>query len=304
MAGERQAGAEPSCVRTTRVVVALTLLAALGSGAPARADPVRYRDAIFGSAAVAPNMQYGTALDSSGNPVALLLDIYLPNGDNDTSRAAIVFAHGGGFTGGDRSDASITTLADAFARHGFVTVSIDYRTRLPGSPGTTMQDLIVGSLAGQPPAAMHDAQHDMQAAVRWMRANALTWGIDADRIIAGGVSAGASMALETAFSPDDPGSSGNPGYDSEVQGALSISGATDPRRIEPGAPPVMLFNGTNDTTAPYPTAALACAATTVMLNVCELQTYVGAGHNLDQFSDEIVDLGADFLCRRVLGGCA
>lgn len=290
-------------MRTARLLVCCTLLASI-KAVPASADGVRYRDPVFDAIRVVAGIPYGAAVDNFGMLRPLELDLYEPDDDTETSRPAIVFAHGGGFTGGSREDPSITALADAFARRGYVTVSIGYRIRPPGTPGSpTMQDLIVGSLAGRLPEAMHDAQHDMQAAVRWLRANAESLGIDPVAIAAGGISAGASMALETAFNPEDPGESGNPGFPSTVAAALSISGATDPRRIEMGAPPVILFNGTNDFTAPFPTALMTCAAATALSNVCELKPYIGSGHDLDPHRAEIIDLGADFLCRHVLDGC-
>ena len=43
---------------------------------------------------------------------------------------------------------------------------------------------------GECAAAVFDAQHDAQAAVRWLRANAATYGIDPDRIAIGGESGG------------------------------------------------------------------------------------------------------------------
>ena len=291
-------------MRATRSILILAVLAAVAAVAPARAE-VRYRDPIFAEVDVTPDLAYGEAFDNFDALVPLLLDLYVPSGDEATDRAAIVLAHGGGFTSGSRTDGSITALAREYASRGFVTVSIGYRTRPPGTPGSpTMQDLIVGSLAGELPDAMHDAQHDMQAAIRWMRDNAAELGVDPDLIIAGGISAGASMALETAYNAEDPGESGTPGVPSDIAAAISISGATDPRRIEMGAPAVMLFNGTHDTTAPYPTAVMACGAATALLNVCELQTYVGSGHDLDPHRAEIIDLSTDFLCRHVLSACA
>ena len=52
-----------------------------------------------------------------------------PTGDTVTSRPAIVWIHGGGFTGGDKTSAEIVAEANAFAKKGFVNVSINYRLR-------------------------------------------------------------------------------------------------------------------------------------------------------------------------------
>ena len=61
---------------------------------------LRYRDTVFSAVTVTSNLQYGSAVNQSGVNQALLLDLRQPTGDNRTSRPAIVFVHGGGFSGG------------------------------------------------------------------------------------------------------------------------------------------------------------------------------------------------------------
>lgn len=272
-------------------MLALTML--LGPAAPAEGS--RYLDPMF-SVTAERDVVYGRATNAAGAEQDLLLDLYAPAGDVETARPAIVFAHGGGFTGGSRTEDGIVELAEAFAARGYVTASISYRV----DPDLGYEELIVGSLAGEMPRAMRDAQHDMQAAVRWMRANAVDLGIDPDLIVAGGISAGASMALETAYNPDDPGASNDLDVSSEVAAAISSSGATDPRRIEGGRPPVMMFNGTNDTTAPYPLAVAACSVALARGNVCVLNTFFGEGHNLRPQNEAIIATSAAFLCLHVV----
>jgi dienelactone hydrolase len=216
-------------------------------------------------------------------------------------RPAIVWAHGGGFTGGAKDDAFIVSLATRFAQRGYVTASISYRIRPAGTPGSpTYADLILGSLAGELPDAMHDAQHDMQAAVRWFRANAAALRVDPAGIVVGGVSAGANMALESAFNPEDPGGSGTAGTPSDVAAAVSISGGADLRRIETSPPPVAMFNGTHDTTAPYPVAIETCAGIILHAGVCALTTYLQGEHDLSPQEADIVLRSAAFLCRHVV----
>jgi acetyl esterase/lipase len=48
-------------------------------------------------------------VNSSGVNQALLLDLRQPTGDTRTSRPALVFVHGGGFSGGDKASASRRT---------------------------------------------------------------------------------------------------------------------------------------------------------------------------------------------------
>jgi acetyl esterase/lipase len=283
-------------MRTARISVVCVALVALGTVLPARAG-TRYRDPVFEQVIETEDLVYGHATTSEGEELDLILDLFVPEGDDTTGRPAIVLAPGGGFTNETKDEPIVVELATRFARRGYVTATIDYRVR----PEIAYQDLIVGSLAGQLPDAMHDAQHDMQAAVRWMRANAAAFGVDADTIVAGGFSAGASMALEAAYNPDDPGDSNDLDVPSDVAAAVSLSGATDPRRIETGRPPVAMFNGVQDTTAPYLTAVLACGVATILGNVCELSTFPGSGHDLRPMLDQIEPAAACFLYRHVIG---
>ena len=161
------------------------------------------------------DITYGSAVNVNGDTQSLELDMYRPTGDTVTSRPAIVWVHGGSFSGGSKDSPEIVAEANAFAKKGYVNVSIEYRLRS-------------GCSAANPApcvAAIFDAQHDAQAAVRFLRANAATYGIDANRIASAGTSAGAITALQVAYNPQDPGTSGNPGPPSNVRAAVSLSGA-------------------------------------------------------------------------------
>ena len=100
---------------------------------PGGAGPLRYRDQVFSSYDLSSNVSYGTAPDRNGNPVNLILDLYTPTGDTATGRPAIVFVHGGGFIGGTKTSGPAVTMAQSFAKRGYVTVSINYR--LLANPG-------------------------------------------------------------------------------------------------------------------------------------------------------------------------
>lgn len=85
------------------------------------------------------------------------------------------------------------------------------------------------------PAQLHDAK----AAVRWLRANAPTLGVDPDRIGAWGDSAGghlAALLATTADRTDLDGSCGSPGWSSKVQAAAVRSAPTDFRSYFPDEP--------------------------------------------------------------------
>src|SRR5688572_21830168 len=81
----------------------------------------RYHDLVFpGSPTVTSDIVYGSNLDQFGATVSLKLDIYEPACDNATNRPLIVFAHGGGFVSGDKTDAGYEQTAVALAQLGYV----------------------------------------------------------------------------------------------------------------------------------------------------------------------------------------
>ena len=264
----------------------LVLIVAAGCTVPAPpgAAPLRYRDPVFSSIDTTPNLQYGSAPDASGNPVTLTLDLYQPAGDTVTQRPALVWVHGGGYCCGDKSSGPSTDLAQKFAHLGYVTVSIDYRLLSPN--GCTAGS---GTVTPTCYAAAIAAEHDAQAAVRWLRANAATYRIDPNRIGIGGDSAGAITASLVGLDPQDPGGSGNPGYSSAVQAFMSLSGGSpDGEYASAGDAPGLLFSGTADPIVPY---AWSVQTAGDLLNdgvPAFLEPFQGAGHDpYAQFQSQI-----------------
>jgi acetyl esterase/lipase len=229
--------------------VLATVLAGCTLGAPPGAAPLRYRDAIFSNVAKTGGLTYGSAPDANGNPVTLTLDMYQPAGDTQARRPAIVLVHGGGFTGGNSHNGAMVKMANAFAQRGYVAVSINYR--LLGQEKCAGQDPPPPSCI---PAALA-AQHDAQAAIRWLRRYADRYRVDPTRIAVGGGSAGAATALAVAVNSTDVGDSGNPGYSSKVGAAISISGefphSLASQYFDPSDSPILMFNGTADPVVPY-----------------------------------------------------
>lgn len=137
----------------------------------------------------------------------MLLDLYRPK-ERSTPLPAIVCIHGGGWFKGDRSN--MTNLAMALAARGYVTVAISYR------------------LSGEAkfPAAIQDAK----AAVRWLRANATTHGIDPQKIGVTGLSAGGHLAALLATSGGVAALEGEGGHadqSSAVQACLAMGAQSD-----------------------------------------------------------------------------
>jgi acetyl esterase/lipase len=229
---------------------------------------------------------YGSAIDFDGERQRLQLDLYRPE-PRRRPRPAIVWVHGGGFTFGDR--AYMSAYARSFAERGYVSTTITYRLADDGELAR------VGYAR-----AIEAAQHDAQAAVRWLRRHAKRLGVDRRRIYIGGHSAGAVTALEVGVSDRDPGASGNPGYSSRVDGAIGIAGLlVDQSQIDRRDAPLLLFHGDADLTVPF------SASTTIRQTAreaglrCRLVTFPGGGH-LVAYSelDEMVERSAAWLRRR------
>jgi len=270
-------------VRRGALVAVVVALVVAWVNPPTAHAATRYVDPVFGSMQATTNIVYGHATWRDGVDRDLHLDLYQPVGDTtEPARAVFVWAHGGFFTQGAKTDGA--AVRDFMTKRGWVVLSLEYRLdpRLPeGVAGYSASEQLPLDLARLAEAA-RDGQHDMQAAVRWVRANAATYRLDPNRIAVGGHSAGGTMAVDTAWNSDDPGDSGNPGYSSSVTAAV----ATGPTNFvflnahpDPGVePPVSNYHWENDD-APKETQQVDCLVAQAMLNVCEVHSYAGTGHS-------------------------
>lgn len=158
-------------------------------------------------------------------------------------RPAIVFFFGGGWTGGNPNQ--FYPHARYFALRGMVAISAQYRTK--------------SSHGVDPFACMADGR----SAVAWVRSHANELGVDANKIAAGGGSAGGHVAASTALIGVSPAQAPvalmlfNPvidttekGYGAEKLGDRQLD-ASPVHHVRPGAPPTIVFHGTADTTVPF-----------------------------------------------------
>ncbi len=143
----------------------------------------------------------------------LLVDIASPLA-RDKPRPAVILLHPGGMVDGDRT--WMEDFARGLAALGYVAFSIDYRLFIEGVDEA--HDL------NRWPAQLEDSQR----AVRWIRANAETYGVDPERVGAFGYSAGSKLAslLGTRESTDqsDPELAS---YSSRVTCVVDLVGETD-----------------------------------------------------------------------------
>ena len=192
--------------------------------------PVRYRDPVFDAVTVTNNITYASAVNLSNQTIDLKLDLYQPTGDTVTNRPAIVWVHGGSFCCGNKSSGELVDESNTFAKMGYVNVSIDYRLESPGCSGNFSNCV----------AAIQEATADAQTAVRFLRTNAATYGVDPDRIAIGGSSAGGIAALNVGYSSSEDPSA-------KVRAVASISGAhLVAGTISAGDAPALDFHCTTD----------------------------------------------------------
>lgn len=114
--------------------------------------------------------------------------IYAPQGDVNTCRPVIIWAHGGGFYTGSHLEQKTTDMLTQLARKGYVAIALRYRLAAT-QPVTNAQyqDALIKGV------------QDMIAAIKYVRANATNLGIDTSQIFIGGSSAGAIIANHTTF---------------------------------------------------------------------------------------------------------
>ena len=227
-------------------------------------DGHRYRYLIYDDFQKIEDVVYGANLDSGGDTLVLDMDVYLPPvEDTVTNRPIAVVAHGGFFMIGNNEMFDVVPLCEDLAKMGYVAVSINYRLGVDN----------IFQLQQSLQEAVLRGVHDGKASVRFVRKvyeeEGNPWGIDPNRILLGGSSAGAFIALHAAYvdldevqdiiDMSDPGlggglegNSGNPGYSSEVLSVFSMSGAIGNKDwIEDGDVPVVSTHGTDDNTVPY-----------------------------------------------------
>lgn len=148
------------------------------------------------------DIEYGNV---NGRP--LLLDLYQPR-ERSGPLPGILFIHGGGWSGGQRSDYKYYCVR--FPQMGYVVATVSYRF---------VSEAVF-------PACVQD----VKCAVRWMRANADKYGINPDAIAAIGGSAGGHLAMMLGYSSgvaELEGTGGHPEYSSAVQAVVDLYGPVD-----------------------------------------------------------------------------
>ena len=207
-------------------------------------------------------------------------DMYMyllrPIGKSKKPLPAIVYFTGGGWVGGD-VEGQIPNAA-WFRDHGIIGIDADYRVK--SRQGTSPVECI----------------QDAKSAIRYVRAHAKQLGIEPDRIIAAGGSAGGHLAACTFLDGGD-----TPGEDLKISSkpdALVLHNpvlgegfgqeffAVHPEfspilHVKKGWPPTILSNGTKDNTTPFEAAEKFTRLMKEAGNICELIPVKDADHSCD-----------------------
>ncbi len=263
--------------------------------------PMSVKSASTYTVVVEQNLTYGQGLShltlnsTSSQTMDLKLDVYKP-ANNTKKKPAILLIHGGGFSGGDKSDVNIVNLANYFASRGWVAFSINYR--LVGDKGTIPTQWVQYAQNSVPVVdqaqfmAMYPAHRDAKAAMRWLIANANNYNIDTNYITVGGGSAGAIVATtlgvtnttdftnEISVSTDPTLTTTNLNKTYTIKTILDFWGsgvavtATNTiygyQRFDRTDAPIMIAHGTTDATVSYTNA----------IELRDIYTSTGAAFNL------------------------
>ena len=215
----------------------------------------------------------------------LYLYVFSPEGHQPSdSRPAAVFFFGGGWNGGTPSQ--FVPHSRHLISRGMISVVADYRVK--SRQGTTPRECV----------------KDGKSVLRWLRTNAEKLGIDANRPAAGGGSAGGHVAAATGnvlgleekgedvrisskpnalllFNPVYDNGPNGYGYDRVKEYHEEISPIDNIRK---GAPPTIVFLGTEDKLIPVTTAKRYQSLMDGVNADCEHHFYDGQPHGFFNYA--------------------
>jgi len=216
----------------------------------------------------------------------LFLSVYFPNGfDSTKSYPAMVFFFGGGWINGNLKQ--FEPHAKYFSERGYVCFLADYRveSRNKTTPFESLKDA--------------------KSAIRFIRKHAECFHVDTARIVACGGSAGGQLAAACAlttkyteayedlsisckpnalvlFNPVIDNGPGGYGFDKIGNEYVNFSPL---HNIKKGAPPTIIFQGTNDNFIPVKTVYLFKKLMQQDGNRCDLILYEGMGHGFFNYQN-------------------
>lgn len=215
----------------------------------------------------------------------LFMKVYYPeNIDKTQQYPAIVFFFGGGWSKGDINQ--FAPHANYFSKRGLVCFLVDYR------------------VTNRHKSTPFESLKDAKSALRYIREHAATFHIDTSKIIASGGSAGGQLAAAAAliegynedsdnvslsckpnalvlFNPSIDNGPGGVGYERIGDAYKNFSPL---HNIEKGAPPTIIFQGTNDNLIPVETVKYYQTVMKKVESRCELFLYEGKEHGFFNYN--------------------
>jgi acetyl esterase/lipase len=198
------------------------IIVALGASSPLQAaDQPQSKPAPSAGMQIHRDLEY-----VAGGHARNKLDLYLPD-KADRPLPLIVWIHGGGWSAGSKEDCPALPLVG----RGYAVASINYRFSQH---------------------ALFPAQiEDCKAAIRWLRANAKQYGLDAGHVGVWGASAGGHLVAllgTTGGAKELEGKGGNLDQSSRVQCVVDWFGPTDFTKMggwqdKPDSPMARLLGG-------------------------------------------------------------
>jgi len=235
------------------------------------------------------------------------MDVYVPNATATRPLPLVIYVHGGGLTSGDKDDISpvfLNTLASA----GYVVASINYHLA---------------------PLYKFPAQiQDFKCAIRYLRGNAHTYGVNGSEVFAFGTSSGGELvaiaALTGPHSVFDIGPYLN--ESSSLTSAVDMFGPTDltswasysdtlrvfgnnqadlvlaspTHYVVKNAPPILIIQGVNDTQVPMSQSMelyndLKAAGDQTQLVLVQNMGHMFAQVGSKPFSPNLAQIGQDLV---------
>jgi len=212
--------------------------------------------------------------------VELKLHVFKPGGHQASDkRSAIVFFFGGGWSGG--TPKQFYEQSRFLANHGLVAFAAEYR------------------VSGVHKTSPYECVKDGKSAIRWVREYAAQWGVDPERIVSSGGSAGGHVAACTGVIQgfEEEGENGeissvpnamvlfNPVIDTTAKGygAQRFKKGKEKElspchHVSKGIVPTIVFHGTGDQTTPFENVERFTRLMKEAGNTCVLVPFEGRRH--------------------------
>ncbi|MBI5354236.1 MAG: alpha/beta hydrolase [Chloroflexi bacterium] len=218
--------------------------------------------------------------------VELKMDVYYPSSAQG-AWAVTMYVHGGGWSSGDKAQGAGVMEFPALQRAGFLVVSVNYRL----APDFVFPAMI----------------EDVKCAVRYLRAHAIEYHLDPNRIGVWGGSAGGHLvallgtadesagfdvgeyldqssrvqAVVDMFGPTDLTMQFEGGYEnaSRVFGGFDAALASPVTYVSSDDPPFLMLHGEADKLVPIEQSEIMLAALQAVGVPAELVTVTNAGHS-------------------------